>query len=139
MVTIYIKPDSFVKHNGVVEFYKYKINENGEREYIDHYIESGFTKVELKDEYFDCVKEDFNEDLTFNIEKYNARKEQEKQVMYESEIIALIRKKYTIDQELAILRQRDTKPQEFDLYNDYVEDCKKQVKEKFNALPEQSE
>lgn len=49
--------------------------------------------------------------------------------LYESEIIRRIRKRYTVNQELAILRQRDTKPEEFAEYNDFVEKCKKKVKE----------
>lgn len=48
--------------------------------------------------------------------------------LYESEIIRRIRKKYTMNQELAILRQRDTKPEEFAAYNEYVENCKADVK-----------
>lgn len=49
--------------------------------------------------------------------------------LYESEIIRKIRNRYTVNQELAILRQRDTKPEEFAEYNDFVEKCKKKVKE----------
>lgn len=49
-------------------------------------------------------------------------------VIYENLIINLIRQKYTIDQELAILRQRDTKPAEFNEYNIYVEQCKANAK-----------
>ena len=49
--------------------------------------------------------------------------------LYESEIIRRIRKRYTVNQELAILRQRDTKPEEFAEYNDFVEKCKKEIKE----------
>ena len=30
--------------------------------------------VEIDDKYFDCQSVDFNEDMTFNIEAYNARK-----------------------------------------------------------------
>ena len=48
--------------------------------------------------------------------------------LYESEIIRRIRERYTIDQELAILRQRDTKVEEFAEYNAYVEQCKAEVK-----------
>ena len=47
---------------------------------------------------------------------------------YEGEIVKLIRKKYTVDNELAILRQRDEKPEEFAEYNEYVEACKQYVK-----------
>lgn len=48
--------------------------------------------------------------------------------LYESEIIRRIRKRYTVNQELAILRQRDEKPEEFTTYNEYVEACKAEVK-----------
>lgn len=36
----------------------------------------------------------------------------------------LIRKKYSVGAELAILRQRDEKPTEFAEYNEYAEQCK---------------
>ena len=49
--------------------------------------------------------------------------------LYEAEIIRRIRNRYTVNQELAILRQRDTKPEEFAEYNDFVEKCKKEIKE----------
>ena len=49
--------------------------------------------------------------------------------LYEHEIIKRIRQKYSINQELAILRQRDTKPTEFEKYNEFVEQCKAEVKE----------
>ena len=49
--------------------------------------------------------------------------------LYESEIVRKIRNRYTVNQELAILRQRDTKPYEFAEYNDFVEKCKKEIKE----------
>jgi hypothetical protein len=48
--------------------------------------------------------------------------------LYESLIIRKIRKRYTVNQELAILRQRDAKPVEFAEYDAYVERCKADVK-----------
>ena len=48
--------------------------------------------------------------------------------LYESLIIRKIRKRYSVNQELAILRQRDDKPEEFTAYNAYVEQCKAEVK-----------
>lgn len=48
--------------------------------------------------------------------------------LYENLIIRKIRKRYSVNQELAILRQRDTKPEEFAAYNEYVENCKADVK-----------
>lgn len=49
--------------------------------------------------------------------------------LYEHTVIRAIRQRYSIDQELAILRQRDTKPEEFEKYNTFAEECKKAVKE----------
>lgn len=87
-----------------------------------------YTKVEIDDVYSDCQSSDFNDDLSFNVDKYNARKQKQDNDEYENKIVALIRKKYNINQELAILRQRDTKPLEYQEYYDYVEQCKEQVK-----------
>lgn len=92
-----------------------------------------YTKVEIDDKYSDCQLSDFNEDLTFNVEKYNDRKKKENEVNYENKIMSLIRQKYSINQELAILRQRDTKPLEFAEYNEYVEQCKAEVKSELNS------
>lgn len=39
-----------------------------------------------------------------------------------------IRERYTIDEELAILRQRDEKPEEFAAYNAYAEQCKAEAR-----------
>lgn len=36
-----------------------------------------YSKVELDDKFKDCIIDDFNEDLTFNAEKYNSRKQKE--------------------------------------------------------------
>lgn len=88
-----------------------------------------YTKIEIADIYSDCINADFNPDLTFNVEKYNARKEKEKAVEYENKIVALIRERYSINQELAILRQKDTKTTEYNEYYAYVEECKAKVKQ----------
>ncbi len=48
----------------------------------------------------------------------NAEKE------YKNKIESLIRERYSLNDELAILRQRDSKPEEFAEYNAYVEECK---------------
>ena len=87
-----------------------------------------YTKVEIDDKYSDCQESDFNKDLSFSIDKYKSRKETEAKIEYENKIVTLIRKKYNVNQELAILRQRDTKPEEFAEYHKYVEQCKAQVK-----------
>ena len=84
--------------------------------------------VEIDDKYADCTISDFNQDLSFSIDKYKSRKETEAKIEYENKVVALIRQKYNINQELAILRQRDTKPTEFTEYSKYVEKCKAEVK-----------
>ena len=48
---------------------------------------------------------------------------------YEEKVVNAIREKYTIDDELAILRQRDTKPEEFAEYNAFCEECKVKARE----------
>ena len=48
---------------------------------------------------------------------------------YEERVEMLIRQKYSVSAELAILRQRDTKPAEFAEYFEYAEQCKAQAKE----------
>ena len=90
-----------------------------------------YTKVEIDDKYSDCKASDFNDDLNFNIDKYNTRKQKQDNDEYENKVVALIRQKYNVNQELAILRQREVKPQEFAEYNEYAEQCKREVK---NAL-----
>ena len=51
-------------------------------------------------------------------------------IPYEQRVVDRIRLKYSVDDELAILRQRDTKPDEFVEYNEYVEQVKAEEKER---------
>ena len=48
---------------------------------------------------------------------------------YKDRIINRIRAVYSVDDEIAILRQRDTKAEEFQAYNDFVEKIKQEEKE----------
>lgn len=50
---------------------------------------------------------------------------------YEQRVVELIRLRYSVDDELAILRQRDTKTEEFEEYNSYCENCKTIAKVEF--------
>lgn len=50
--------------------------------------------------------------------------EPSKEELYKQRIVELIREKYTIDDELSIQRQRDTKVEEFNEYNAFVESVK---------------
>ena len=49
-------------------------------------------------------------------------------ISYEEKVVSLIREKYSVDDELAIQRQRDTKPDEFNEYFAYCEKCKEKAK-----------
>ena len=65
----------------------------------------------------------------------------EKEERYTQRVEALIRERYSVSQELAILRQRDTKTEEFADYNAFAEGCKEQARIEIygnNSLAEQS-
>ena len=47
---------------------------------------------------------------------------------YKELIIKKIRMIYSIDDELAIIRQKDSKPEEFEVYYNFVEQCKIEAK-----------
>lgn len=48
---------------------------------------------------------------------------------YEERVEQLIRERYSLNEELAIQRQRDTKVDEFNEYYAYCEECKQRAKE----------
>ena len=50
------------------------------------------------------------------------------QVPYEGLVEGLIRRKYSISDEMALMRQRYTKPEEFEEYFNYCEQCKEEAK-----------
>ena len=52
----------------------------------------------------------------------------EQQMSYSATVSSLIRRRYSVNDELAILRQRDNKPDEFAEYNTYCEQCKAKAK-----------
>lgn len=66
-------------------------------------------------------------------EKNRARDAKSWDELYEHIVIKKIRKRYSVNQELAILRQRDTKPAEFEAYNAFVEQCKAEAKAEMKA------
>ena len=58
----------------------------------------------------------------------NREKEAKAYEAYRSQLIEkLIEKRYSPKQEIAIIRQKDTKPAEYQEYYDYVEQCKADV------------
>lgn len=50
------------------------------------------------------------------------------EMIYEEQVVAKIRERYSINDELALLRQKDTKTAEFQAYYQYVEECKSNIK-----------
>lgn len=48
--------------------------------------------------------------------------------LYGQTVDRLVREKYSLWDELAILRQRDEKPEEWAAYNAYAEECKQKAK-----------
>ena len=60
---------------------------------------------------------------------------EETETSYNEEVNSMIRQRYSLSEELAILRQRDTKPEEFAVYNEYAEQCKAEVKRRMIMNP----
>ena len=61
--------------------------------------------------------------------RQNAERERWLNVNYDEAVDNEIRKRYSVSQEFAILRQRDEKPDEYATYFAYCEECKAYVKE----------
>ena len=51
-----------------------------------------------------------------------------KDKLYGARVSELIRERYSLDAELAILRQRDEKPDEYQAYFAFCEECKARAK-----------
>lgn len=117
---------------------EYTVNESGEQiispeyepypEYTDEQVETMFAAAAEQN----AMIKDVNGVPTLVARP--ALTEEEKQAAYEEHVNTLIREKYTLSQELAILRQRDTKPEEYNAYNAYCEMCKIEAKAKYQIL-----
>ena len=64
----------------------------------------------------------------YELVDYEPPVEETPQLSYEELVAQKIRLRYSMNDELAILRQRDTKPQEFAEYNQYCEECKAEAR-----------
>ena len=69
-----------------------------------------------------------NKILTFDGVNFGFEDKPVRAIPYAEKVERLIREKYSVSDELAILRQRDTKPEEFKEYFDYAEECKNRAK-----------
>lgn len=59
----------------------------------------------------------------------NIKKTEEMQLTIDQEIALVIDSQYSIDAQIALLRQKDTKPQEWAEFNAFCEEVKKKIKE----------
>lgn len=66
-------------------------------------------------------------DVVADLERLPDEEKQSDKV-YEKLVETLIRKRYSVSAELAILRQKDTKQAEYIAYDEYAEECKKEAK-----------
>ena len=57
-------------------------------------------------------------------------------VNYEDEVNNLVREKYSLSEELSLLRQKESKADEYQVYYDYVESCKTAAKDKVKEYEE---
>ena len=64
------------------------------------------------------------------VEEIASFEQEQKAIPYKERVIARIRAVYSVDDEIAIIRQRDTKPLEFEEYNKFVERVKAEEKER---------
>lgn len=115
----------FVAHHEAVEpretkSYRGTVVENGEEVEAIIYIRAREGR-EAYDEY---------EDIKVYVPYTPEQMEQRKQNKYIELVGRFMRERYSINDELAILRQRDLKQEEFARYNAYAEECKKNAKEK---------
>lgn len=63
-----------------------------------------------------------------------AKKNNTLKEVYGLEVSRRIHERYSIDQELAFLRNRDRKPEEFAEYDAFAENCKSEVKKELGGL-----
>ena len=78
-------------------------------------------------QYIEMTKEEIAQ---IKLEQEQLEQQYWANIPYEDAVDMKIREKYSLSQELAILRQRDEKPTEYAEYFTYCEDCKAFVKTK---------
>nr|DAH21496.1 MAG TPA: hypothetical protein [Bacteriophage sp.] len=79
--------------------------------------------------------------MTYNADDYEEVDEMPVTVdesAYKAAVERLIRERYTVADELGILRQRDTKPEEFAEYNDFAEACKAEARAEIAAVADEA-
>ena len=109
-----------------------KVEEISGKQYkvIEEFPNGGKTVEEIKETPAVPAKDAYDEyeDIQVYIPYTTEELAERKQQKYEDRVVELLRKKYTLNQELAILRQRNEKPEEYQAYHDYAEQCKATAK-----------
>lgn len=83
----------------------------------------------------DCIWESTPEEIAaMKAADEAAEREYWARVPYEEAVNDEIRKRYSVSQEFALLRQRDEKPVEYAEYYEFCERCKAYVKAKKGAM-----
>lgn len=114
--------------------------ENGNKK-IMKYWKKGFYDepqggaVEITEEYYNQLLEGQSTgfEIQENTENYPILVKIEPIIIaptYEELVEISIRERYTVSQELAILRQKEEKPDEYQIYYAYAEECKSRAKDK---------
>ena len=90
----------------------------------------GYTEKIRKSKIKEVGEEEDGEEKEIEITEYEVTYADVKNPNDKDEIIgALVSQKYKFQDEIAILRQKDRKPEEYEEYDNYVENCKNLVKE----------
>lgn len=109
-----------------------KVEEIGGKQYkvVEEFPNGGKTVEEIKETPAVPAKDAYDEyeDIQVYIPYTAEELAERKQQKYEDRVVELLRKKYSLNQELAILRQRNEKPEEYQAYHDYAEQCKATAK-----------
>ncbi len=115
----YLRPDKIiVAHHEATE----AILEQGHYETVAEYPSGGKDVKWIVDVPGVDAKDAWDE--YEEIQVYVLYTAEEKQRLYENKVDSLIRSKYTLSQELAILRQQESKSDEYKAYFDFCEQCK---------------
>lgn len=104
--------------------------EQSHRELVKTYENGGREYKKVIDSPYQPYQEAYEEyeHIMVYVPYTEAEIAQNKKIKYENTVEQYIRERYSLNSELAILRQRNTKPDEFAEYNDYVENCKARAK-----------
>lgn len=128
----HLESDTLITHIEAVE----GIKEQGHYEIVKEYPETGGKEVEwvIDVPKVEAVEEHNEIEEIYVYIPYTESELRDIKIQnYHNKVSELIRQKYSIDDELAILRQRDGKPTEYQEYFAYCEECKVRAKQELEV------